>query len=293
MTERLNTPPSILVVEDEMLVAMDIRNKLKALGYEVRGVVATGEEAIRRAEETRPDLVLMDIQLNGRINGVEAARVIRQQFRLPVVFLTAYHDSETLEQVKDVDPSGYLLKPFEGRHLRTAVELALAQEGRGRQRQQAFEDLALVIRRREEGTLVTDADGKLRLLNAGAESALGLREQDVLGEPLVEVLKGWGGVDRVRRFLAEQRESVAWGDTYCRAVLRGEAVVEGSSGERVGLELRALWDEGQLRGVWVTFGVWPEGGEQREEDVFTKARFKVEVARDIVRQLESLQRRRS
>lgn len=115
---------TILVVEDEHIVARDIQAMLEELGYGV-SIAMTGEEAVAKAAEVSPDLVLMDIVLKGQMDGVEAAVEIRDRFRIPVIFLTAYADAKTVERAKVTTPYGYILKPFEERELHIAIELAL------------------------------------------------------------------------------------------------------------------------------------------------------------------------
>ena len=115
----------ILVVEDEWLVSQGIKETLQDLGYEVAGPASSGEEALEIAETRRPDLVLMDILLKGGMDGIEAAECLRRRFDLPVIFLTAYADSQTLGRAKVTEPYGYLLKPFENRELHSAIEIAL------------------------------------------------------------------------------------------------------------------------------------------------------------------------
>lgn len=115
----------ILVVEDESIVALDIQARLGRLGYTVVGSVASGEDAVVKAGEARPDLVLMDIRLEGEMDGIEAAGRIRAQFNIPVVFVTAYADEETLKGAKATEAFGYILKPFETRELLTNIEMAL------------------------------------------------------------------------------------------------------------------------------------------------------------------------
>ena len=115
----------ILVVEDEIIVAENIRSRLIDLGYTVPAVASSGEEAIQRAAETQPGLVLMDIKLKGDMDGVEAAEQIRASLDIPVVYLTAYADEDTLRRAKITEPSGYILKPFELRELHIAIEVAL------------------------------------------------------------------------------------------------------------------------------------------------------------------------
>ncbi|MCF7804744.1 MAG: response regulator [Candidatus Marinimicrobia bacterium] len=115
----------ILIVEDEYIVAMDIRSRLKSLGYEVVGTVASGEEAVETAVGSRPDLVLMDIMLDGEMDGIMAAEQIQQQSGIPIVFLTAYSEQDTLQRAKNTEPYGYILKPFQERELHANIEIAL------------------------------------------------------------------------------------------------------------------------------------------------------------------------
>ena len=117
--------PQILIVEDEPIVAADLKVRLELLGCHVVGAVPSGEKAVAMAGQSRPDLVLMDIRLEGRMDGIEAAQEIRRQWRLPVVYLTAYADDTTLERAKVTEPFGYILKPFKERELKTVIEMAL------------------------------------------------------------------------------------------------------------------------------------------------------------------------
>src|SRR5437879_10890286 len=117
--------PQILVVEDEGITAMDLEARLKRLGYSVPSVASSGEEAILRAEETHPDLVLMDIMLRGQTDGVQAAQEVQTRFGIPVVYLTTYFDDATLERAKATEPFGYIIKPFKDINLRTSIEVAL------------------------------------------------------------------------------------------------------------------------------------------------------------------------
>lgn len=119
------SPIKILVVEDEMIVAEDIAGRLKKMGYTVTATVPSGEEAIAKVAENKPDLVLMDIVLKGEMDGVTAAEKIRINTNIPTVFLTAYADDRTLERAKLTDPFGYIVKPFQQNDLRVTIEIAL------------------------------------------------------------------------------------------------------------------------------------------------------------------------
>jgi CheY-like chemotaxis protein len=140
----------ILVVEDEAIVAEDLRDLLEALRYEVVALVPSGPEAIAKAVELRPDLVLMDIKLQGAMEGIEAAVKIREQTGPPIVFLTAFADERTLERAKRACPYGYLTKPFDQRTLRATIEVAL---NRYREERQPAVSLPEEKRRSESGFL--------------------------------------------------------------------------------------------------------------------------------------------
>ena len=117
--------PRIMIVEDEWIIANDIKNCLVDLGYMVTSIVATGKEAVDAASADKPDLILMDIMLRGEMNGIDAAREIRKNQRLPIIYLTAYDNQYLVEQAKQTDNYGYLLKPFKDRELHIAIDLAL------------------------------------------------------------------------------------------------------------------------------------------------------------------------
>ena len=142
-------PTHILVVEDEPIVALHLQQRLERMGYRVPDVVATGEAAIETAMQKLPQLVLMDISLEGGMDGVEAAEQITTHLRIPVVFLTAFSNDRTLERAKVTEPYGYLLKLFEERELQTTIEVALYKHQAERALREANEDLE---RRVEERT---------------------------------------------------------------------------------------------------------------------------------------------
>ncbi len=115
----------ILIVEDESIVAKDIQNSLKKIGYQISGVVNSGDKAIREVEENRPSIILMDIMIKGSMTGIETAKQIKERFSIPVIFLTAYADDNTLNKAKVTEPYGYIIKPFREKELQTTIEMAL------------------------------------------------------------------------------------------------------------------------------------------------------------------------
>ena len=114
-----------MIVEDEFIEAADLKKWLERLGYSVSGIVGTGEAAIQKAEELFPDLILMDIMLKGSMNGIQAADHIMEKSDIPVIYLTAYYDNDTLEKAKKTAPYGYIIKPDEDMGLRSAIEMAV------------------------------------------------------------------------------------------------------------------------------------------------------------------------
>ena len=121
---------NILVVEDESIVSKDIQQSLKKLGYNIVGAASTGEKAIEIANETKPDLVLMDIMLKGEMSGIETAEKIKETLSIPVIYLTAYADENTLAKAKVTEPYGYIIKPFKEIDLHTSIEMALYKHGK-------------------------------------------------------------------------------------------------------------------------------------------------------------------
>jgi len=121
---------SVLVVEDESIVAKDIQQSLIKLGYNVVGTSSTGEKALALANELRPDIILMDIMLKGSMSGIDTAAEIKKDLSIPVIFLTAYADESTLAKAKVTEPFGYIIKPFKEIDLHTSIEMALYKHGK-------------------------------------------------------------------------------------------------------------------------------------------------------------------
>lgn len=118
----------ILIVEDEAVVSLDIARRLERMGYEIIARVASSVEAFAAIEMNAPDLILMDINLQGNSDGIEAAEKIDRQYQIPVIYLTAYAGEGTLQRAKETSPYGYILKPFKERELRAAIEVALQRK---------------------------------------------------------------------------------------------------------------------------------------------------------------------
>ncbi len=200
----------ILVVEDEPIVAEDIRLILQALGYLVVGVGATGEEAVTLARTLRPHLVLMDIRLRGNIDGLEAARQIAEGQDLAIIFLTALHDDETLARAAQAQPYGFIIKPFTEHDLRSAIEIALYKHRMERRLATSERWLSQVLRSIGDAVITTDIDGRVRSMNPMAEAITGKTLDGALGQAVEAVfctelvdqpLSGAGGVPTSERIL--------------------------------------------------------------------------------------------
>ncbi|OHD71708.1 MAG: hypothetical protein A2V99_01775 [Spirochaetes bacterium RBG_16_67_19] len=179
----------ILVVEDERLVALALEQCLKAIGHDVVALVTTGQQAVRKAVELEPDLVLMDIRLKGEVDGIEAAVRIHDNFGTPIVYLTAYSDDNTLERARAAQPYGYVLKPFEEKSLKSAVAMALYTASVNARELRTRERLARILADLAEGVIVADAKGNISYLNPRASQLLGWEPAAAAGKFFGQVFR--------------------------------------------------------------------------------------------------------
>ena len=181
-------PPCILIVEDERIVAMDLASTLQELGYAVCGMAARGEDAIRKARELEPHLILMDVRLPGKLDGIQAAEAIREQRDIPVIYLTAHADDETLHRAANTLASGYLVKPFKSPELRCAIEIALHKHAIDARLRDNEQWLATTLRSITDALIATDPAGTVRLLNPIAEALTGWSQDQATDHPIEEVV---------------------------------------------------------------------------------------------------------
>ena len=227
MSEHLHGE-KVLIVEDEQILAMDVRAQLSELGYHVVGIASTGKEALRLAQEHGPDLVLMDIQLHGSMDGIATASEIKRQWHTPVVFMTAFAGEETLSRAKLSGPYGYLPKPFEAKHLNAAVSIALQQHRMTREIFQEHGWLRTVLASMSDGVIATDLEGRVKFLNPVAEKLTGWILSEALVRPIEEVyvLQREDGTpleqSQLRRVLATNR---AIGRQRFRLAARGNSIL--------------------------------------------------------------------
>ncbi|PWR74319.1 response regulator [Methanospirillum lacunae] len=179
----------ILVVEDEMIISMEIKQKLLEMGYIVVGQAITGESAIQKAGETKPDLVLMDIRLKGEMDGISAAQRIMDLYDLPIIFLTAHSDKATLERAVALSPSGYLLKPFKERELMTNIEMSLhkhriKQKIREETTPKTSAGLYQDLMQFPVPVIVTTKNDIIEFINSSVSKISGFSLHEVLNKPL-------------------------------------------------------------------------------------------------------------
>ncbi|MCJ7811936.1 response regulator, partial [bacterium] len=172
----------ILVAEDENIIALEIKNRLEKMGYEVPALVSTKKEIIEKVSDLQPDLVLMDIMLNGHMDGVEAAEDIRARFDIPVVYLTAYSDENTLQRAKITEPYGFILKPLDERELHNTIEIAIYKhkmEQKVRENERRFYTTLKSI---GDAVITTDIKGGITFMNSVAEELTGWKQNEAVGK---------------------------------------------------------------------------------------------------------------
>ena len=180
----------IMIVEDEGITAMRIKSSLEDMGYSVTSTEFTGEEALIKAKKDRPDMVLMDIVLDGKMDGIEAAGKMRSDLNIPVVYLTAHSDEKIVKRIKTTEPFGYIIKPFDDRELRIMVEIAFYKHEMEQKLREGRDELEMKVKERTaelESTieLLQTAEKKLRVhaeelieSNTALKVLLKQREQD-------------------------------------------------------------------------------------------------------------------
>jgi two-component system, NtrC family, response regulator AtoC len=185
----LTSLPTVLIVEDEIVLAMELEEKLTEMGYSVVARVTSGEDALESAERLKPDLILMDIRLDDELDGIDAARLIRTKQHVPIVYLTAYADSKTLQRAKLTEPFGYLVKPYSERELHITIDMALHKaemEKKLRESEERFralfdtaEDLVFVKDRLLRYTHINPA--MLKLIGVSLSEVIGKTDEELFG----------------------------------------------------------------------------------------------------------------
>ena len=184
----------ILLVEDDVVAALCTRECLSLLGYEVLATIARGEESILQAAKLQPDLILMDITLAGAMNGIEAAEQIRKTQQIPIIFMTAHIDAETLDRAKRADPFGYLTKPYQLETLKNTIEIALyksAADSKLRESEkrykQIFHEYETIVNGIPDALTLWSPELRLLWANKGAVEQLGMKFEELIGKECTEI----------------------------------------------------------------------------------------------------------
>jgi len=179
----------ILIVEDNEIVALETNERLIRLGYIVTGIAATGNDAVALARSTLPDLILMDINLKGEMDGITATEQIAVFLDAPVIFLTAYSDDATLQRAKKTKPLAYLIKPFKERELYSNIELAMhrAKSEKAMKRSSQMEELIGTFSAMNESVIVTDKEEQIIYMNHPASALTGFSADECLNSPVTSV----------------------------------------------------------------------------------------------------------
>jgi len=181
--------PAVLIVEDERIVAKDLQQTLNGLGYNAYAIASSAEEAISRAAERCPDIVLMDIRIEGALDGIDTAELLKRRFDVPVVFLTAHSDEATLDRAKRVDPHGYLIKPMRTAELRSALEVGLFRHDMERRLRERERWHSKTLESIGDAVVTVDLAGRVTFMNPVAEKLTGTTAQEAIGKLVQDVVK--------------------------------------------------------------------------------------------------------
>ncbi|MBC8358463.1 MAG: PAS domain S-box protein [Candidatus Aminicenantes bacterium] len=206
-TDELTKEEQILIVEDERIVSKDIKIRLQRFGYTVSGIAFSGEDAVKKAEELHPDLVLMDIVLEGKMNGINAAEIIRSRFNIPIVYLTAYSDKSTLERAKKTEPFGYILKPFDDRDLSTTIEVALYKHKMENRLKESEERFRQFFENAPEYCYMISSEGKILDINSSALTALGYTKEEIVGKPLLTTTCAPSSIEKTKELFMRWKKT--------------------------------------------------------------------------------------
>jgi two-component system, response regulator PdtaR len=177
----------ILVVEDEALTGMELQKKLTLWGYDVVDIVSSGEDAVKKALELEPDLILMDILLKGCMNGIDAAKIIKKNKEIPIIYLTAYCNSETFQGAKITQPHAYLIKPFDENELKFAIEMAFYGHESRLTLKKSEAQYRVLAESAPDMIFIINKDLLVDYVNESSLKHLKLRKEEIIGKPVQSI----------------------------------------------------------------------------------------------------------
>ena len=180
---------SILIVEDNNIVMLELKDRLEETGYNVVGYAPSGLEAIKKAQEFHPDLIMMDIRLKGEMDGIDAAARIKNELDIPVIYLTAHTDKDTLQRAKKTEPYGYVIKPFEERELFSTIEMALYKHEMEKKLKESRHWLSTTLKSIGDALIATDSKGVIKIINRVAEDLTEWNYDDAYGRDINDIFK--------------------------------------------------------------------------------------------------------
>ncbi len=263
----------IFIVEDEAIVAESLCDQLEKLGYIVTGNAPSGEEALRKIKKELPDLVLMDIMLEGEMDGVEVAQQIREFYGIPVIFLTAYSDPETLGCAKLTEPFGYLIKPYKERELLTTLEITLYKHRMEKRIREHERWLNTLLRSISDGVITVGNDGLITSMSPVAEMLTGLIESEQIKEDLLGILQIEESGDY--QIIPDLIDQALGGETVS-CLVDNEPILVNADGKRIVIDFSAapiLNEQDEIIGAVLTM---------RDISARKKAEIELSEARQII-----------
>ena len=198
----------ILIVEDERIVSMELESRLTNLGYTVCAQAVSGEEAINLAIEHVPDLILMDINIRGQIDGIETAKKLKEHLDIPIIFLTAFNDSKTIDRAKVIEPYGYIIKPFEERELHTTIEIGLYKHEMEKKLKASEKKQSIILKSIGDAVIAADNDGILNYMNNAAEKLTMFSREESTGKYILDIfqIENQALRNRARQIIKDQNK---------------------------------------------------------------------------------------
>ena len=243
----------IIIVEDESIIAVNLKEAVESLGYDVHAIVPSGEEAIEKAEQLKPDLILMDIVLSDKMDGIDAAKIIMERFKIPVIYLTAHSDKMTLERAKATEPYGYVLKPINPQELYVTIEVGLYKHGMERKLKESEENYRAIFNGTNEAIFIHQVDsGKIMDVNQTMLDMYGMSHEEALNTTIEDLSSGdssftqEGAVSLIKKAVEEGPQIFEWrskrknGEFFWSEVTLKRAVIGGE--ERVMAVVRDITD---------------------------------------------------